>query len=171
MPFWRCSGQTAAAIRGGCATPAGETMRRVPDRLRAVTYAAALALCAIPPSFSAETAAAPDAAPGRPRIGLALSGGGARGIAHIGVLKVLEEMRVPVHCVTGTSMGSIVGAGFASGSTPARLEERVLKTDWDSVFTDRPPRQEIAQRRKTDDYKTLFAPEYGIKDGGLALPK
>jgi NTE family protein len=47
----------------------------------------------------------------------------------------------------------------------------VLKTDWDSVFTDRPPRQEIAQRRKTDDYKTLFAPEYGIKDGGLALPK
>jgi NTE family protein len=106
-----------------------------------------------------------------PRIGLALSGGGARGIAHIGVLKVLEELRVPVHCVTGTSMGSIVGAGFASGSTPARLEERVLKTDWDSVFTDRPPRQEIAQRRKTDDYKTLFAPEFGVKDGGLALPK
>ena len=111
-------------------------------------------------------------APSRtPRIGLALSGGGARGIAHIGVLKVLEELRVPVHCVTGTSMGSIVGAGFASGSSPARLEERVLKTDWDSVFTDRPPRQEIAQRRKTDDYKTLFAPEFGVKDGGLALPK
>jgi NTE family protein len=119
----------------------------------------------------------PDAAPiakppsTPPRIGLALSGGGARGIAHIGVLKVLEELRVPVHCITGTSMGSIVGASFAAGGTPAKLEELVLKTDWDNVFTDRPPRQEIAQRRKTDDYKTLFAPEYGVKDGGLALPK
>src|SRR5262245_60449520 len=80
-----------------------------------------------------------------PRIGLALSGGGARGIAHIGVLKVLEELRVPVHCITGTSMGSIVGASFAAGGSPALLEERVLKTDWDNVFTDRPPRQEIAQ--------------------------
>jgi NTE family protein len=130
-----------------------------------------LALLAVQPSFSAEPPRQSQATGKPPRIGLALSGGGARGIAHIGVLKVLEELRVPVHCVTGTSMGSIVGAGFASGATPARLEERVLKTDWDSVFTDRPPRQEIAQRRKSDDYKTLFAPEYGVKDGGLALPK
>ncbi len=58
-------------------------------------------------------APAPAAAP---RIGLALSGGGARGIAHIGVLKVLEEMRIPIHCVTGTSMGSIVGGTFAAGA-------------------------------------------------------
>ena len=148
-------------------------MRRIPDPLRAAAYAAAcaFALCTVSPSFSAEPASETRAAGSQPRIGLALSGGGARGIAHIGVLKVLEELRVPVHCITGTSMGAIVGAGFASGTTPARLEERVLKTDWDSVFTDRPPRQEIAQRRKTDDYKTLFAPELGVKDGGLALPK
>ena len=51
----------------------------------------------------------------QPRIGLALSGGGARGIAHVGVLKVLEEMRIPIHCVTGTSMGAIVGGTFAAG--------------------------------------------------------
>jgi len=105
------------------------------------------------------------------RIGLALSGGGARGLAHIGVLKVLEELRVPVHCVTGTSMGSIVGGAYASGGQPLHLEQTVLKTDWNEVFRDQPPRQEIASRRKADDYKTLFAPEYGVKDGGLMLPK
>jgi NTE family protein len=116
-------------------------------------------------TVTTDTAPAAQQSSRAPRIGLALSGGGARGIAHIGVLKVLEELRVPVHCITGTSMGSIVGAGFASGSTPAKLEAVVLKTDWDSVFTDRPPRQEIAQRRKSDDYKTLFAPEYGLGKG------
>src|SRR5512134_3300168 len=61
---------------------------------------------------------------GMPRIGLALSGGGARGLAHIGVLKVLEELRVPVHCVTGTSMGAIVGGAYATGGRPDELEQR-----------------------------------------------
>jgi NTE family protein len=116
-------------------------------------------------------ALAQTAAPASPRIGLALSGGGARGLAHIGVLKVLEELRVPVHCVTGTSMGAVVGGTFAAGVPPARMQETVDKTDWNEVFTDRPPRAEISIRRKADDYKTLFAPEFGVKDGGLALPK
>jgi NTE family protein len=106
-----------------------------------------------------------------PRIGLALSGGGARGLAHVGVLKVLEELRVPVHCVTGTSMGAIVGATYASGMPIADMEKFVVEADWDDVFRDRPPRAEVASRRKLDDYKTLFAPEYGVKSGGLALPK
>jgi NTE family protein len=106
-----------------------------------------------------------------PRIGLALSGGGARGLAHIGVLKVLEELRVPVHCVTGTSMGAIVGAAYAAGSTPAALEKIVRATNWDEVFSDRPPRDEVAIQRKFEDYKTLFAPEYGVSSKGLALPK
>lgn len=106
-----------------------------------------------------------------PRIGLALSGGGARGLAHVGVLKVLEELRVPIHCVTGTSMGAIVGGTYSAGTPPAKLEELVLKADWSQLFRDQPPRQEISMRRKDDDYKTLFAPEFGVKDGGLALPK
>ena len=106
-----------------------------------------------------------------PRIGLALSGGGARGLAHVGVLKVLEELRVPVHCVTGTSMGAIVGGTFASGMPIADMEKFVVGADWDDVFSDQPPRAEISMRRKADDYKTLFAPEYGVKDGGLVLPK
>ena len=121
-------------------------------------------------------ATAADAPPARtagapPRIGLALSGGGARGIAHVGVLKVLEEMRIPISCVTGTSMGSIVGGTFAVGNSPAALEEMVLGADWSVIFRDNPPRQELSIRRKADDFKTLFAPEFGVGDGGLALPK
>ena len=110
-------------------------------------------------------------APQRPRIGLALSGGGARGIAHVGVLKVLDEMRIPISCVSGTSMGSIVGGTFAAGRTPEEMEQLVLAADWDDIFRDRPPREEIAVQRKLDDYKTLFAPEFGVKNGSLALPK
>jgi NTE family protein len=87
------------------------------------------------------------------------------------VLKVLEEMRVPIHCVTGTSMGAIVGGTFAAGLTPMELEKAVLKADWNEIFRDQPPRDEIAVKRKIDDYKTLFKPEFGVKDGGLALPK
>ncbi|MBK9243294.1 MAG: patatin-like phospholipase family protein [Burkholderiales bacterium] len=116
-------------------------------------------------------AAAQSAPATPPRIGLALSGGGARGIAHVGVLKVLEEMRVPVHCVTGTSMGAIVGATFAAGRSPVEMQKLVLEADWAAIFRDQPPRKEIAVRRKADDYKTLFAPEFGVTEDGLALPK
>lgn len=111
------------------------------------------------------------AAPKAPRIGLALSGGGARGLAHVGVIKVLEDLRVPVHCITGTSMGAIVGATYASGTPTAEMEKFVGTADWDDVFRDQPPRAEIASQRKFDDYKTLFKPEFGVTDKGLALPK
>src|SRR5215813_4345206 len=125
------------------------------------TLAMALMLCACGTTLAQRT----------PRVGLVLSGGGARGLAHVGVLKVLEELRVPVHCVTGTSMGAIVGGAFSAGTPPADLEAFVRKADWDEVFRDRPPRAEISTRRKIDEYKTLFAPEYGIKRGGIVLPK
>ena len=135
--------------------------------LLALSIALAM-LAANCPELGAQTPAAPGPAP---RIGLALSGGGARGMAHVGVLKVLEEMRIPISCVTGTSMGSIVGGTFAAGRAPAEMEKLVLAANWDEIFRDRPPREEIAVPRKIDDYKTLFAPEFGVKDGGLALPK
>jgi NTE family protein len=121
--------------------------------------------------FLVPVAAVAQAPRGEPRIGLALSGGGARGIAHVGVLKVLEELRVPVHCVTGTSMGAIVGGAYAAGGTPAGLEKFVREADWNEIFRDSPPRAEISTRRKIDEYKTLFAPEYGVKSSGLVLPK
>jgi NTE family protein len=110
-------------------------------------------------------------APARPKIGLALSGGGARGAAHIGVLKVLEELRVPVDCVTGTSMGAVVGGSFAAGTTPADMEQIVTQTDWSEVFTDRPPRAEISPRLKQDDYKGLFAPEFGVHGSSIVVQK
>src|SRR5882672_11473648 len=110
-------------------------------------------------------------APPRPKIGLALSGGGARGAAHIGVLKVLEELRVPVDCVTGTSMGAVIGGSFAAGTTPADMEQIVTTTDWSEVFTDRPPRSEISPRLKQDDYKGLFAPEFGVHGSSIVVQK
>ncbi len=143
-------------------------------RIRAALVLAAAAASMLPllqGSALAADAGFPVASTAGPRIGLALSGGGARGIAHVGVLKVLEELRVPIHCVTGTSMGAIVGGTFAAGTPPLEMEKLVLAANWDEIFRDRPPRQEISVRRKIDDYKTLFAPEYGVKDGSLALPK
>jgi NTE family protein len=107
----------------------------------------------------------------RPKIGLALSGGGARGAAHIGVLKVLEELRVPVDCIAGTSMGAAAGAGFAAGTTPEELERIVARTNWVEMFTDRPPRAQISPRLKQDDYKGLFAPEFGFRGGSLKFKK
>ena len=82
-----------------------------------------------------------------PRIALALSGGGARGIAHAGVLKVLDEMRIPISCVTGTSMGSIFAGAYAVGRSPADIEQMVLATNWNEIFRDNPPREEISIRR------------------------
>lgn len=101
--------------------------------------------------------------PAPPKIGLVLSGGGARGAAHLGVLKVLEELRVPVHCVAATSMGSVIGGSFAAGTTPKEMEQFIARTDWDAVFSDSPPRGEISPRLKQDDYKSLFGPELGMR--------
>jgi NTE family protein len=138
---------------------------------RGSAAALSLALLASLPSAAADDVPLPRVPGAPPRIGLALSGGGARGIAHVGVLKVLDELRIPISCITGTSMGSIVGAGLAVGRTPTELEQLVLTANWAEIFRDKPPRDQISIRNKNDDYKTLFAPEYGIKDGGLALPK
>ncbi len=107
----------------------------------------------------------------RPRIALALSGGGARGAAHIGVLKVLEELHVPIDCIAGTSMGSIVGGIYASGAGVDELEHVIADTNWNEVFNDRPPRAEIAVRRKLDDVRGFADPEFGVGENGVTLPK
>ncbi len=107
----------------------------------------------------------------RPRIGLVLSGGGARGAAHIGVLKVLEELRVPVDVIAGTSMGSIVGASYATGLTIEQMEKVIGTITTDKLFTDKPPRADQSMRQKTDDETPYIIPELGIGGDGIALPK
>lgn len=127
------------------------------------------ALIALPPVL----AAAPDAsaqAAGRPKIGLALSGGGARGAAHIGVLKVLEEHRVPVDYIAGTSMGALVGGLYASGMSPAELEKVISELDWVEAFADHIPRADRSFRRKRDDDLYLVKNKPGLRGGKLLFP-
>jgi len=79
----------------------------------------------------------------RPTLGLALSGGGARGLAHIGVLKALEEAKIPIDYIAGTSMGAVVGGLYAAGYSPEKLEEIAKRVDWRGIFRDRPSRSQL----------------------------
>ncbi len=116
--------------------------------------------------------AAQDPAPAaQPKIALVLSGGGARGLAHIGVLKVLREQRIPIDMIVATSMGSIVGGAYAAGRTPEEMEALVNAADWDLMFSDRPPREDLTFRRKEDDLRFIGKSELGIKREGLVLPR
>ncbi len=119
---------------------------------------------------AAETVATPSDAAARPRISLVLSGGGARGLAHVGVLEVLEKFRVPVDCVVGTSMGALVGGAFAAGVSPAEMGDVLNKTDIAALFDDLPPRSQVPQRVKRDDYRPLFGFALGFNRGKLQLP-
>ncbi len=107
----------------------------------------------------------------RLKIGLVLSGGGARGAAHVGVLKVLEEYRVPIHCIVGTSMGALVGASYATGTSVEEMEQIIAGISTELLFKEKPPRQELSMRQKQDDYDIFFGPEIGINDGKIGLPK
>jgi NTE family protein len=116
--------------------------------------------------------AAPAAAPQRPRIGLVLSGGGARGLAHIGVLKVLEREQVPIDLIVGTSMGAIVGGLYASGMRADDIERELQRIDWNRLFAPRVSRQALSQRRKEEDFEIASAFELGIdEDGTFRAPQ
>ena len=106
----------------------------------------------------------------RPKVGLVLSGGGARGLAHVGVLKVLERERIPVDVIAGTSMGAIVGGLYASGLSAAEVEREVLLLDWDNVFASRVERRELSQRRKEHDFEVSPLLEVGVGSDGLKAP-
>jgi NTE family protein len=86
----------------------------------------------------------------RPKIGIALEGGGALGLAHIGVLEWLEQHHIPVDYIAGTSMGGLVGGFYASGKSPAELRKLVAELDWDATFGGEIPYSEISFRRKED---------------------
>src|SRR5512145_453114 len=109
-------------------------------------------------------------ADGQPRVGLVLSGGGARGMAHVGVIRVLEEMKIPVHCIAGTSMGAIVGGLYAAGMSPDEMEKMVTSMEWNEAFRDKPPPSELSFRRKKDAADYLINFDLGFKDGGFSIP-
>lgn len=106
----------------------------------------------------------------RPKIGVVLSGGGAKGAAHIGVLKVLEKHRVPVDYIVGTSIGAYVGGLYALGYSAAEIENIMLKLPWDEGYSDFIPRQFLSLENKKlrDQYNLTF--RIGFSDGELKTP-
>jgi NTE family protein len=135
-------------------------------RPRALVFAVALALV-----LGVPVAVAAERIDGSPRVALVLSGGGARGFAHIGVLRVLDRLRIPVDLVVGTSMGAAVGGAYAAGVSPDALEAFALGSDWSAILADRPPRSEQPIRRRTDDIEVPSRVELGIGPNGLVAPR
>ncbi|OCT25002.1 patatin-like phospholipase family protein [Pseudomonas putida] len=109
--------------------------------------------------------------PPRPKVGLVLSGGAARGLAHIGVLKALEEQGVHIDAIAGTSMGAVVGGLYASGYSIEELEHLARTLDWQQALSDAPPRKDVPFRRKQDDRDFLVKQKLSFRDdGSLGLP-
>jgi NTE family protein len=134
-------------------------------RSRILTLAA-LGLAAAP--LASAQPPADGAPPDRPRVALALSGGGARGIAHIGALRALEEAGIPVDAIAANSMGAIVGGIFATGKNAAELEAIVRSMDWASLFSGRPDRRTLPVGRREDRYASTAGVSFDWKT--LKLP-
>ncbi len=139
-----------------------------PDASRCPAFA--LATCVLALLVAGDTAAAEPEPTARPTIGLVLSGGGARGAAHVGVIRVLDELEIPVDYVAGTSMGAIVGGLYASGMSADELEAVIDTADWSELLSDRPPRAQRSFRRKSDDIGFLVDFDLGIDRSGLVFP-
>ena len=106
----------------------------------------------------------------RPRVGLVLGGGGARGAAHIGVLEELERLRIPVDCVAGTSMGALVAGAWAAGVEPASMRSELAKADWNDMFQDNPGYADFNYRNKRLTQRFLPGSETGVTSNGLVAP-
>jgi NTE family protein len=113
---------------------------------------------------------APGATTPRPSIALVLAGGGAKGAAHIGVLRVLDELHVPVDCVVGTSMGALVGATFATGMPPEEIQREVLAIDWERTIGGQGRRERMPIKRKLATMTYTIPLEVGMNRDGLRMP-
>ncbi|MEE9273428.1 MAG: patatin-like phospholipase family protein [Robiginitomaculum sp.] len=107
----------------------------------------------------------------RPKIGLVLGGGGARGLAHVGVIKALEDNHIPIAVITGTSMGAIVGSLYASGYTSNEIVKVVNKLDWNDIFNDKTSRSRATFRNKSDEFGFLTDYKITFRDGKIVLPQ
>jgi NTE family protein len=140
------------------------------ERCRGLFAAVLVLLAAAAPAQEAASNDDEVAAP-RPRVGLVLGGGGARGAAHIGVLKELERLRIPIDAIAGTSMGAIVGGLYASGMSAAELEELVGSLDWAAALSDELDRRNLSFRRKQDDSEVPIDFEFGLRGTEILIPK
>ena len=134
-----------------------------------VVLAALGLLCASASAQQATDTATAAPAP-RPRIGLVLAGGGAKGGAHVGVLKVLEEMHVPVDCIAGTSMGAVVGGGYAAGLSASELEQFLKNVDWKTVIGGVGDRALEPAEQKRATGAAGFRLELAVKDRRVTGP-
>ena len=117
-----------------------------------------------PAATSADPATSPQTKPQhRPKIGVALEGGGAMGLAHIGVLKWFEEHHIPVDYVAGTSMGGLVGGFYATGMTPEEMQKLIEGLDWRKILDDRTPYEDLSYRRKEDQRAYPNSLIFGLK--------
>jgi NTE family protein len=130
----------------------------------------AVALAGSAPASGQEPVTPAPVAQQRPKIALVLSGGGARGGAHIGVLRALQELRVPIDAVVGTSIGAVVGGFYVSGMTVQDMEELVESLEWETAFLNSTPRKLKSFRRKRDDDLFLVDLKPGLNDGEFELP-
>ena len=128
--------------------------------------------CVAFPALSHATEITTDEAPAkpRPRIGLVLGGGGAKGAAHVGVLDVLDELRIPVDCIIGTSMGALVGGTYASGMSADELETAFRSISWQDAIGRRGLRAQVPMRRKLTGNIYSNSLEFGVRDGRLIAP-
>ena len=106
----------------------------------------------------------------RPKIGIALGGGGAKGGAHVGVLKLFEELHIPIDYIAGTSIGGIVGGLYATGMTADQLAEAIGNIDWSEALRDKPPRRDLSFRKKEENARYLLDLELGIGRDGIKWP-
>src|SRR5580704_14091882 len=100
-----------------------------------------------------------------PKLGLVLEGGGALGLAHIGAITWMEEHRIPVSYVAGTSMGGLVGGIYATGRSPDEVRELINRIDWDQVLSGTTPFSDLAFRRKQDAHEVPGSLEFGLRKG------
>jgi len=140
------------------------TARAMAARVSSRAFAVALLALALLPAL-AQGQGAP-----RPKVGLVLGGGGARGAAHLGVLEVLEALRIPVDCVAGTSMGALVAGAWVAGVSPTQMREELSRADWADMFQDNPDYADLNHRNKRLSQRFLPGSETGLKAGGAVTP-
>lgn len=107
----------------------------------------------------------------RPKVAVVLAGGGAKGAAHIGVLKALEEMRIPVDFITGTSMGAYVGGLYASGMSADEIESLIYSVDWNEGYRDRVNRSQRRVRDKEYEDRYQLTTDLGLRWGEIRAPR